>query len=75
MMSIEEVVTVKSKHCDLLDRDTALREWRVYPTADFLQNQVTTYQVRKCACTGAIDCNMRGIPCQWAFTNPGNDRS
>lgn len=75
MMSTEKVVTVKSKHCDLLARDVELREWRIYPTVDFLQTQVLTYQVRMCACTGAIDCNMRGITCRWAFTNPGSDRS
>ncbi|MCO5181009.1 MAG: hypothetical protein M9896_13275 [Candidatus Promineofilum sp.] len=74
-MATEKVVTVRSKYCDFLERDVELREWRVYPSADFLQTQVLTYQVRRCACTGAIDCNMKGITCRWAFTNPSNDRS
>ena len=74
-MAIEKVVTVKSKHCDLLNRDVELREWRIYPSVDFLRIEGSTCRVQMCACTGAIECNMRGIPCSWAYTNPGNDRS
>ena len=74
MMSSEKLVTVKSKHCDLLDREVELREWRIYPSVDFLRTEVSTRRVQMCACTGAIECNMRGITCRWAFTNPDNDR-
>ena len=73
-MAVEKWVTVGAKYCDLIDRDVELREWRVYPSADFLRTQGNDYRARGCACTAAVSCNLAGIPCQWAFNSPGTDR-
>jgi hypothetical protein len=74
MMAEEQWVRVGVKRCDLLDVDVELREQRLYPTVDFLRTQVDAYRVLACICTSAITCNMAGISCRWAFTNPDNDR-
>lgn len=73
-MAREKWETVSKKHCDLIALDVELREWRVYPTADFLDVQGQGYRVKKCVCTAAVQCNLAGIPCKWAFTSPDNDR-
>lgn len=73
-MAIKTQVTIKSKHCDLVDMDVELRESRVYPSSDFLRVQGNEYRVRMCTCSAAIQCNLAGIPCQWALNSPGNDR-
>lgn len=73
-MAREKWITVEQKHCDLIALDVQLRERRVYPTADFLNTQGNEYRVKECACTAAIQCNMAGIPCKWAFNSPDNDR-
>ncbi len=73
-MAVEKWVTVGAKHCELIDLDVEMRERRVYPTSDFLHTQGNEHRVRGCVCTAAIQCNLAGIPCQWAFSSPGNDR-
>lgn len=73
-MAVEQWVTVGAKHCDLIDLDVEMREGRVYPSSDFLRAQGNDHRVRGCVCTAAIQCNLAGIPCQWAFNSPGNDR-
>jgi hypothetical protein len=73
-MAVEKWVVVKSKHCDLIDRDVELRELRVYPTVDFLDAQGNEERVLITVCSAAVDCNLADIPCQWAFNSPGNDR-
>jgi hypothetical protein len=73
-MAEEEWVRVGAKRCDLFDEDVELREQRLYPTTDFLRAPGNEYRVRARACTSAIRCNMAGVSCRWAFTNPDNDR-
>lgn len=74
-MAAEKWVLIGAKHCELIDLDVELKEQRIYPSADFLNVQGYDYQVRNCACSAAISCNLAGIPCRWAFNSPGNDRS
>ena len=74
-MAVETQVTVKVKHCVLIHRDVELKEQRLYPSADFLHTEGYNYQVRACTCSAAIDCNLAGIPCHWAFNSPATDRS
>lgn len=73
-MAIKTVVTIRSKHCEILDQDVELKETRIYPDSDFLRVVGNEYRVRMCACTAAIECNLAGIPCQWALNSPDNDR-
>jgi hypothetical protein len=73
-MATKEWVLVSAKRCDLLGVDVELREQRLYPTSDFLRARGNEYRVRACSCTSAIACNMAGISCRWAYTNPDNDR-
>lgn len=74
-MAAKNQVTVKVKHCELIHLDVEIKEQRVYPSTDFLQTQGYNYQVRACTCSAAIDCNLAGIPCQWALNSPATDRS
>lgn len=69
-MAAKKWVIVASKHCQLIDKDVELTEQRVYPTHDFLLTQGTEYQVHVCSCSAAVECNMVGVPCRWAYTNP-----
>lgn len=73
-MATEAWITVGTKYCEYIDMKVELRELRLY-SADFLpsENQAG-YRVLERHCTGAIPCNMAGIPCEWAFNNPGVDK-
>jgi hypothetical protein len=73
-MAREKWETISKKHCDLIALDVEFRERRVYPTADFLMAQGNAYRVKSCVCTAAIQCNLAGIPCKWAYNSPGLDR-
>lgn len=73
-MAIEKWATVGKKHCDLIALDVELRERRVYPTADFLNTQGNEFRIKACTCSAAIQCNLAGISCQWAFNSPDNNR-
>jgi hypothetical protein len=65
-------VTVGTKYCELLQRNVAFMEQRVYPTID--APEVVGYRVLAEKCSDDIVCNMAGYPCRWAFTNPLVDR-
>lgn len=69
-MAIKQWVVVDTRHCQLIDKDVEIKEQRVYPTDDFLLVQGIEHQVRACACSAAIECNMSGVSCRWAYTNP-----
>ena len=73
-MATEKGVVVGRKECDLINQQVELREQRVYPTADFLRQFAAPYRVRACLCTAAVECNMAGIACKWAFNAPDTDR-
>lgn len=73
-MATKTVVTIRSRHCKIIDLDVELKETRVYPSSDFLRVEGSEYRVRMCACTAAVRCNLAGIPCQWALNSLDNDR-
>lgn len=73
-MAVEKIETIRTKHCEMIDRDVELRQIRVYPSSDFLITQGNVPWVKASVCSAAIQCNMAGIPCQWALNSPGNDR-
>jgi hypothetical protein len=71
-MEIEMWVTVERKQCDLIGLDVALEERRVFPAGRNQEREC--YQVQGKRCTADVVCNLAGIHCQWAYTNPGLDR-
>ena len=73
-MAIEKWVVVGRKNCEYIQQDVELREQRIYPVDDFLRDFTGGYRVHACTCTAAVDCNMAGIPCKWAFNAPDTDR-
>lgn len=73
-MAEQRWIILATKRCNLIGRDVELREQRLYPVADFLRTTGNEYRVRACGCSAAIQCNLAGIPCQWAFTSPDNNR-
>lgn len=73
-MAREDLVTIASRHCELIDLDVEIRELRLYPSNDFLRVQGNDYRVKFCGCTAAVQCNMAGIPCRWALNGYSTDR-
>lgn len=73
-MAVMKWVTVARKQCDVTHREVELRELRVYSTTDTLTDFTGNYRVRACACTAAVDCNMAGVSCKWAYNAPDSDR-
>lgn len=71
-MATEIWVEKDSKWCDLIGQDVVLAEKRVFPAE--MMPDVLGYRVAGCRCTAAVDCNLAGIPCKWAFTNPTLDQ-
>lgn len=71
-MATAKWVTVKTKWCEAIEAEATLKEHRVYPN-DVIPS-LQPYRVTARQCTAAIACNMKGYPCQWAFTNPDLDR-
>lgn len=57
--------------CDRAQEDVVLQEKRVFPTG-FLR-QASEFRVAARHCSQALQCNMAGYPCKWAFTNPDYD--
>lgn len=73
-MAYEAWITVGTKVCDYIEMVVEMRERRLYP-ADILPTATDVdYRVLERRCTGAIPCNMAGIRCEWAYTNPGADK-
>lgn len=71
-MATEITLTTGSKWCDLIEQDMDYVEERIYPSA--MMPDTIGYRVRACRCSLAIDCNLAGVPCKWAFTNPDTDQ-
>lgn len=71
-MAGEAWVTVEEKWCDLIGLDVALEERRVFP-GDRIPD-MEPFRVLGRRCTAEVACNLAGIPCCWAFTNPNLDR-
>lgn len=73
-MAHETWVTVGKKYCEYIDMTVEMRELRLYPAETLPAATEVSYRVLERHCTGAIPCNMAGIPCEWAFNNPGVDK-
>lgn len=71
-MATEKWVTVERKHCDLIGLDVALKERRVFPGGRI--PDIEGYRVLGRKCTADIACNLAGIQCCWAYTNPAMDQ-
>lgn len=71
-MALQAWVTLGTKYCELLQREVAFMEERVYPTTE--APELTGYRVLAQKCSDDVICNMAGYPCRWAFTNPASDR-
>lgn len=69
-MAIKKWVVVAVKHCGMIDKDVEFKEQRVYPSNDNLWMHGMGHQVRACTCSAAVDCNMAGVPCRWAYNSP-----
>jgi hypothetical protein len=72
MMAAEKWVTVEKKYCALIGLDVALEERQVFPDEQI--PDVEGFRVLACRCTADIACNLAGIQCRWAYTNPTTDR-
>jgi hypothetical protein len=57
--------------CDRAQDNVVLSELRVLPEG-FLR-QGNEFRVNARRCSYAVQCNMAGASCQWAFTNPEFD--
>jgi hypothetical protein len=71
-MAAEKWVTVSTKYCELIGLDVQLQERRVYPAE--MMPDMSGFRVIARKCSADLSCNLAGIPCQWAFTNPECDR-
>ncbi len=71
-MTSPQWVTVGSRYCDLIKRPVELQERRIY--APDMVAGPSVYRVLGQRCTAAIDCNLAGVPCCHAFSNPTTDR-
>lgn len=69
-MAVTRWVVVGSQHCRIIDKDVELKEQRIYPLNDFLWMEDMEHKVRACTCSSAVECNMVGVSCRWAYTNP-----
>lgn len=70
-MAHEKWVIVGERWCEYRKGTAYLLERRVTP-AGFQQQLGSSRTIeRKCDC--ALECNMAGYPCKWAFTRPEND--
>ena len=63
---------IQTKWCELIGRDVALVELRVYPAE--IMPDLPVYRVLSCKCSADVDCNLAGIPCKWAYNAPECDR-
>ena len=70
-MSTSEWVLTRAAWCDRIGRKAKLMEWRVYPSE--ILPEIAGYRILARRCDSAIDCNLRGFSCRWAFTGPELD--
>ncbi len=73
-MANEQWVTIGKKHCDLIELNVELREKRLYTPDTLPDTPGAPFRVLQRTCTAACECNMAGVPCCHAFTNPFVDR-
>ena len=72
MMTIP--ITIAQKYCPFIEDEIQIVEYRSYAKNDFLVQSGETFRVNGRQCTASIRCNMAGVPCSWAGTNPDCDR-
>lgn len=70
-MASEQWVTIGERWCECRQGPAQLFERRVIPSG--IQQGLQSERVVERRCDCAIECNMAGYPCRWAFTNPEND--
>ncbi len=70
-MATEAWITVEEKWCNLIELDVALVERRVFP--DDRIPDMESFRVLGRRCTADIACNLAGVQCGWAYTNPDLD--
>jgi hypothetical protein len=63
--------SLDSVWCDKAQDHVVLSELRVLPEGFLRQGKEFRVNARRCS--HAIECNMAGCSCQWAFTNPDFD--
>lgn len=73
-MAQEQWVTIGTKFCKLINMDAEMRELRLYPSDEMPDTLGAGYIVKARECTAGVACNMEGVPCEWAYNNPGVDR-
>jgi hypothetical protein len=61
----------ESVFCDRAQEEVVLSEQRVFPQG--LLRQGLEYRVKARRCSHALQCNLSGPACRWAFTNPETD--
>ncbi len=61
----------RKEWCSRAQQEAALWEERI-PAPEMLGDLIAD-RVRARGCSLAIECNLVGFACQWAFTNPGMD--
>lgn len=71
-MTTTRWVVVDRKWCKYINQEATIMEQRIYP-ADLLPD-TSTYKVIARKCSANVACNLAGVPCSYAFTNPGTDR-
>lgn len=71
-MATEKWVTVKTQWCEIIGREAELLERRVYPSG--MLPDTKPYQVLGHKCTAAIECNLLGCNCKWAYMDATVDR-
>lgn len=70
-MARSEWVVVDSTMCPALQKEAHLLERHVYPGDVLFDLQRPRINRRKCSLD--LECNLAGISCRWAYTNPDND--
>lgn len=71
-MAAQEWTNLGSKYCGLIQMDIKLEEKRVYPSARLPDTE--RFRVVNRRCSAEVACNLAGVPCKWAFTNPSTDQ-
>lgn len=71
-MATEKWVVVKTQWCDVIQREAELLERRVYPASHVPDGE--RYRVLSQKCSAAIECNLLGCTCKWAYTDSTVDR-
>lgn len=71
-MATQTWTTTGSKYCELIELEIEMEERRVYPPSRLPDTE--RYRVLNRRCSAEVACNLAGVPCKWAFTNPTTDQ-